>query len=92
MPKKTDPAVPNGPNKPRITSDGLQPRGLRKPRAAAYVGVSETLFDTGVKNGLMPKPFKLGGVTLWDRHQLDLALDALSNREEEDSCWDDVHV
>jgi predicted DNA-binding transcriptional regulator AlpA len=91
MPKKNDPAAPDASSKPRNTSDGLQPRGLRKPRAAFYVGVSETHFDTWVRDKLMPEPFKIGGVVLWDRQRLDLAFDALSNRED-DSVWDDVHV
>jgi predicted DNA-binding transcriptional regulator AlpA len=64
---------------------------MRLPVAAEYVGVSESKFIQMVKDGLMPKPFKIGGVTLWDRRKIDPAFDELSNPEVE-SVWDDVHA
>lgn len=67
------------------------PRGLRREVAAAYVGVSPSTFDGWVKDATMPKPIKKGGVTLWDRHKLDAAFDALSYHDD-DSEWDDLHV
>jgi predicted DNA-binding transcriptional regulator AlpA len=67
------------------------PRGMRRPVAAAYIGVSESKFQQMVDDGLMPKSFKVGGVTLWDSRKIDQAFDELSNHEEE-SGWDDLHV
>jgi len=33
-------------------------RGLRRPEAASYVGVSSTKFDELVEDGRMPAPFR----------------------------------
>jgi hypothetical protein len=38
---------------------GCMPRGLSRQVAAAYVGVSSTLFDRAVADGKMAKPFPL---------------------------------
>ena len=58
----------------------IEPRGLRRADAAAYVGVGPTKFDELVATGCMPKPFRIDGAA-WDRKRLDLALDALSDGE-----------
>jgi predicted DNA-binding transcriptional regulator AlpA len=72
---------------------GFLPRGLRLPKAAAYVGVSETQFKRWVDDGLMPKPFKVGDVTLWDARKVDSAFDNLpGNISEEESEWEDIHA
>jgi predicted DNA-binding transcriptional regulator AlpA len=70
------------------------PRGLRREAAADYVGVSPSHFDEWVKQGIMPKPKKIGGVVLWDRGALDDALDALfySEADAEAAAWDDVRA
>ena len=39
----------------------------------------------------MPKPFRTGGVTLWDLRKIDTAFDALANQDD-DSIWEDVHA
>lgn len=39
---------------------------LKRDEAAASLAISNTLFDTWVKEGKMPKPRKIGGVVLWD--------------------------
>ena len=39
----------------------LEPRGLRRDDAAAYVGVGATKFDELVAAGRMPKPFRIDG-------------------------------
>jgi predicted DNA-binding transcriptional regulator AlpA len=54
-------------------------RGLRRPEAATYIGISPSLFDQLVEEGSMPKPFKLRTCTLWDIRDLDLAFDAAKN-------------
>jgi predicted DNA-binding transcriptional regulator AlpA len=60
----------------------LEPRGLSRVQAAAYVGVGTTLFDAMVKDGRMPKPFRINTRILWDRYRLDAAFDALSGQNE----------
>jgi predicted DNA-binding transcriptional regulator AlpA len=60
----------------------LEPRGLSRVQAAAYVGVGTTLFDAMVKDGRMPKPFRINTRILWDRYRLDAAFDALSDQNE----------
>lgn len=63
-------------------------RGLRRPEAAIYVGVSPTKFDDWVKRGLMPKPKRLDDIAVWDQHKLDLAFEALPD-DGEVNPWDD---
>jgi predicted DNA-binding transcriptional regulator AlpA len=63
----------------------LEPRGLDRVKAAAYVGVGPTKFDEMVADGRMPKPARVDGRVLWDRHQLDAAFDDIfdqGNREQ----------
>lgn len=55
----------------------VQPRGLRRTEAAAYLGISPTSFDEGVRDGSFPKPKRFRGCVIWDIRQLDLAFDAL---------------
>jgi predicted DNA-binding transcriptional regulator AlpA len=68
-----------------VTSDTLTtrvvPRGLSRQEAATYVGVSASLFDCMVKDGRMPLPKRINSRTVWDRHQLDRAFDALDEQE-----------
>ena len=49
------------------------PRGLSRVEAAAYVGVSPSLFDAMVKDGRMPSPKRINARTVWDRQRLDHA-------------------
>ena len=60
---------------------GFVPRGLRREASAYYVGVSPAKFDDWVERKIMPGPKKQDGVVVWDRRALDLALDALPNRD-----------
>jgi predicted DNA-binding transcriptional regulator AlpA len=52
-------------------------RGLSRDEAAYVVGVGTTLFDKMVEDGRMPRPARVNGRVLWDRVQLDRALDRL---------------
>lgn len=64
-------------------------RGLRRPEAALYVGVSESKFSDLVRDGLMPQPIKVAGCTIWDVRALDFAFDRLSAQHgEEANEWD----
>lgn len=61
----------------------IEPRGLRRPAAANYMGISPTHFDKLVEDGKLPRPKKLGRCTVWDRHQLDNAFDNLAEEDED---------
>jgi predicted DNA-binding transcriptional regulator AlpA len=75
-----------------VRSDrGLQPRGLSRITAAAYVGVSPSLFDLMVKDGRMPQPKRINSRTVWDLRRLDDAFEALPDNSQ-DNPWDDVAV
>jgi excisionase family DNA binding protein len=57
-------------------------RGLNRKEAARYVGVSAPKFDKLVREGQMPRPFRIGKRTIWDLRKLDAAFDVLSGPEE----------
>src|SRR5882757_8996255 len=64
---------------PNVLPQSLAPRGLSREQAAAYVGISPSLFDVLVKDGRMPKPMRINARTVWDRVRLDEAFAALSD-------------
>ena len=69
-------------------------RGLRKPEAARFIGISTTKFDALVDDGRMPKPFKIDGAVLWDVNELDQAFtllrDGTDSKPETGNSWDDL--
>lgn len=56
---------------------GVAPRGFSRNEAAAYMGVSPSLFDEMVEDTRAPKPKLINTRTVWDRVALDAAFDAL---------------
>jgi predicted DNA-binding transcriptional regulator AlpA len=70
-----------------ILPRSLPPRGLSRAQAAAYIGVSPTLFDEMVDDGRMPKPARINTRAVWDRVKLDEAFAALSDGEAGDDPW-----
>ena len=73
-----------------ILPPSLPPRGLSRAEAAAYIGVSGSLFDEMVKDGRMPKPKRVNARTIWDRKKLDAAFDAIPDGESRSANpWDD---
>ena len=60
-------------------------RGLRRPEAALYVGVSPSKFDEMVKDHRMPQPKLVDGCVIWDVRALDSAFDDLPERDSEGS-------
>lgn len=56
-----------------VLPPSLPPRGLSRVQAAEYLGISCSLFDRLIRDGLMPKAKKLGGRVVWDRLALDRA-------------------
>lgn len=59
----------------------IEPRGMRLPNAAAYVGISQTKFLDLVQRGVFPSAKKIDSISLWDRRALDRALDAIFEEE-----------
>jgi predicted DNA-binding transcriptional regulator AlpA len=80
-------------NREDVLPRSLAPRGLSRVQAAAYVGVSPTLFDEMVKDGRMPKPARINVRTVWDRMKLDEAFAALSDDADgRNDPWSGVSV
>jgi hypothetical protein len=59
----------------------LPPRGLSQSEAAAYIGVSTSLFDKLVADGRMPAAKQINSRKVWDRLSLDEAFDALPDHD-----------
>jgi predicted DNA-binding transcriptional regulator AlpA len=57
------------------------PRGLNRVQAAAYVGVSPSLFDVMVADHRMPGPKHINVRRVWDRAALDEAFTGLPDSE-----------
>lgn len=55
----------------------IEPRGLGRDDAAAYIGISPRKFDELVADGRMPRPRRIDGRLVWDRRGLDAAFDEL---------------
>jgi hypothetical protein len=83
-----DETMKSGPGK--ILTHSLAPRGLSREQAAAYVGISTSLFDTLVEDGRMPAPKRINARTVWDRLQLDAASVALPSNDEPADPWDEI--
>jgi predicted DNA-binding transcriptional regulator AlpA len=56
------------------------PRWLRRIEAARWVRMSPSKFDQLVKDGRLPKPKTIDGIVVWDRHQLDSAMELLPDK------------
>jgi predicted DNA-binding transcriptional regulator AlpA len=57
--------------------------------AAAYIGVSPTLFDMLVRDGRMPAPKRINSRTVWDRKMVDQAFDLIPGGGVlDDNPWD----
>ena len=73
----------------------LPPRLVNREAAAAYVSVSPAKFDEMVKEGVMPKPKRLGGRRkAWDVRALDAAVDSLplgnNDNNDNDETWSNI--
>lgn len=70
----------------------VQPRLLRRERAAQYLDISPGSFDKLVREGAIPAPKILESFKVWDRTDLDALADTLPYHGAEsaaDSTWDD---
>lgn len=61
--------------------------GLSREQAAAYIGVGVTTFDRMVKEGLMPRPIRIYGRTVWHLRKLEAAFTALDAEDTENDPW-----
>jgi predicted DNA-binding transcriptional regulator AlpA len=58
------------------------PRWMRADRAAAWTDMSKSKFLELVAQGVMPRGIKVGGMTMWDRLELDAVLEQFKAEEE----------
>jgi predicted DNA-binding transcriptional regulator AlpA len=72
-----------------ILPESLAPRGLSRAQAAAYVGVSPSLFDEMAADGRMPGPKRINSRVVWDKIRLDAAFEALPDDQARNS-WDEI--
>jgi predicted DNA-binding transcriptional regulator AlpA len=59
----------------------LPPIGLSRVEAAAYIGVSPSMFDLMVKDGRMPGPKRINGRVVWDRKRVEAYWAALPDED-----------
>jgi predicted DNA-binding transcriptional regulator AlpA len=55
---------------------------MSRIEAAAYIGVSPSLFDLMVQDGRMPGPKRINARVVWDRFALDQAFEQLPDRDQ----------
>jgi predicted DNA-binding transcriptional regulator AlpA len=68
----------------------LAPRGLSRPIAAKYIGVSPSFFDGLVEDGRMPKPKVMNSRMVFDRFEIDDYFAALPSKDGESiNEWDE---
>jgi predicted DNA-binding transcriptional regulator AlpA len=53
------------------------PRAMRAEQAAEYFSMSRSMWLKLVAEGKMPPGIKIGAMTLWDRHDIDVAFEDL---------------
>jgi predicted DNA-binding transcriptional regulator AlpA len=93
---KDKPANDNDPAKSGTRRRGdvlpisLPPRGVSREEAAAYIGISPSLFDELLKDGRMPAPKRINRRTVWDRRKVDEAFDALPD-DGGGNPWDELN-
>jgi hypothetical protein len=70
----------------------VQPRGLRRAAAAAYLGISPSHFDKYRALGEIPAPRRMFGLELYDRADLDLLFDGkptlVADNDNQACSWD----
>ena len=57
------------------------PRVFRADGAARYLSMSKSSFLKLVAQGVMPRGIKVNGMTMWDRLELDAALENLKDQD-----------
>jgi predicted DNA-binding transcriptional regulator AlpA len=65
--------------------------GMSRETSARYVGVSATTFDGLVVKGSMPSPKRIGRRKVWNRHEIEVAFEALpADGENDPNEWDEA--
>jgi predicted DNA-binding transcriptional regulator AlpA len=59
------------------------PRTFRADRAAAYLSMATSTFLKLVEEGILPRGIKVHRMMMWDRLELDAALERLKTEETE---------
>lgn len=72
-----------------VLPNSCPPRGLGRPAAAEYIGISVSKFDQMVADGRMPTAKEIDRRKVWDRIELDEAFSALP-AETPDNPWDAI--
>ena len=72
-----------------VLPQSCPPRGLSRPAAAEYIGVSVSKFDEMVADGRMPTAKEIDRRKVWDRIELDEAFSALP-AESPENPWDAI--
>lgn len=70
----------------------LPPLGLSRVEAAAYIGVSPSMFDLMVKDGRMPGPKRINGRVVWDRKKVESYWAALPEDGDQDNPFDRIEL
>ncbi|MGN6487254.1 MAG: helix-turn-helix transcriptional regulator [Devosia sp.] len=76
-----------------VLPETLQPIGLSREEAAAFICVSPSKFDEMVRDWRMPKPKRIDARRVWDRRQVEKAFAKLPGGDEElneHDPWADV--
>lgn len=60
---------------------GLLPIVLHRKAASAFFDVSESTFDKMVEQGLVPKPARIGSISIWFRPALVAAAARMTGTE-----------
>jgi hypothetical protein len=70
-------------------SPKIEPRGLSRIDAAAYISVSPTKFDELRKDGRVSPPRLIDSRLVWDRYDLDRDFDAfpIEGKAADDEDW-----
>lgn len=68
----------------------MQPRGLDRKQASAYVSLSTTKFDQLVAEGRFPSPKLIDSRKVWDRLAIDAYFDSFPGGDDGDieNPWD----
>lgn len=65
------------------------PLALRREAVAALLSISPSEFDLWVKRKIMPRPKKVGKMSLWDRKSVEAAFARLMDEQPSDQdAWD----
>lgn len=65
-----------------LLPDNLAPVGVSREQAAALIGISASLFDRLVHDGLMPDARMAYGRLIWDVQEVTAAFRSLPHRTE----------